>query len=116
MVNLTCSDNNRWKNAAGEFKKSRQIPRLRARHKNLLWFCAVLEKLSQDVIDREVCKRLKQMSDQLEYDLPDDIVQQIRSGMKDVQVELIGDSILPFYRHFQFMLKRRKKLNRSMKK
>ncbi|MCR9144584.1 MAG: hypothetical protein NXI24_20260 [bacterium] len=76
---------------------------------NLLWLCTEMEKMSEDVIDREICRRLRQFAGQVEFDLPLEIVQQIRSKGGAVTVEMIPEPLLPFYRHFAFMLKRRRK-------
>ncbi|MEQ9364171.1 MAG: hypothetical protein RIF32_08015 [Leptospirales bacterium] len=81
---------------------------------NLLWLCTEMEKMSEDVIDREICRRLRQFAGQVEFDLPIEVVQQIRSKGGTVTVEIIPEPLLPFYRHFAFMLKRRRKARESV--
>lgn len=76
-------------------------------HTNLLWLCEEMEKLSEDVNDREICRRMRQFAGQIEYDLPADVVLQLRSGRDEIDVELIPEALVPFYRHFQFMRKRK---------
>lgn len=78
------------------------------RHRNLKWLYMEMEKLSDDVIDREICKRLRQFSGQLEYDLPNDIIKQIKEKSV-VNTDNIPEGLLPFYRHYNFMYQRNEK-------
>lgn len=73
---------------------------------NLLWLCTEMEQLSEDVIDREICRRLRQFAGQVEFDLPYEVVQQIRSRNGEVTVEIIPEPLVPFYRHYAFMRRR----------
>lgn len=73
---------------------------------NLLWLCTEMEKLSEDVIDREICRRLRQFAGQVEFDLPYEVVQQIRARNGEVVVEIIPEPLVPFYRHYSFMRRR----------
>jgi hypothetical protein len=78
-------------------------------HTNLLWLCGEMEKMSEDVIDREICRRLRQFAGQVEFDLPLAVVQQIRSRSADVEIETIPEALVPFYRHYEFMIKRQRR-------
>ena len=78
------------------------------RHKNLHWLHLEMEKYSQDVIDREICKRLRQFSGQLDFDLPKEVIMQIK-GRSQVDTSLIPEGLLPFYRHYKFMYQRAQK-------
>ena len=80
---------------------------------NLLWLCSEMERMAEDVIDREICRRLRQFAGQVEFDLPGDVVHQIRSRGRSVEIETIPEPLLPFYRHFAFMLKRRRKARQA---
>ena len=73
-----------------------------------------MEKMSEDVIDREICRRLRQFAGQVEFDLPLEVVQQIRSRAGDVSVDIIPEPLIPFYRHFAFMVKRQRKARESV--
>lgn len=81
---------------------------------NLLWLCTEMEKMSEDVIDREICRRLRQFAGQVEFDLPFEVVQQIRSRDGVVAVDIIPEPLIPFYRHYAFMVKRRRKARESV--
>ena len=75
------------------------------KHRNLYWLHSEMERLADDVIDREICKRLRQFAGQIEYDLPSAVIQAIKAG-RDVETDAIPEGLLPFYRHFHFMKKR----------
>ncbi len=77
--------------------------------RNIHWLCSEMEKLAQDVNDREICKRLRQFASRTEYDLPHETIVQIRSRRGEVDIHLIPEPLLPFFRHFQFMKKRLEK-------
>ena len=98
----------------GDFRETRRDMQQSVERTNLLWLCTEMEKMSEDVIDREICRRLRQFAGQVEFDLPFEVVQQIRSRGGAVTVEIIPEPLLPFYRHFAFMLKRRRKARESV--
>ena len=84
----------------------RQDPDRINQFRNLHWLCTEMERLSDDVIDREICKRLRQFAGRIEYDLPDEVVRQLRGRSQTVSEELIPEALMPFYRHYNFMLRR----------
>lgn len=65
-----------------------------------------MEKMAQDVNDREICKRLRHFAGRTEYDLAHETIMQIRSRRGDVEINLIPEPLLPFFRHYQYMKKR----------
>ncbi|MCB1174924.1 MAG: hypothetical protein KDK39_15235 [Leptospiraceae bacterium] len=83
-----------------------------SKHRNLHWLHAEMERLSEDVIDREICKRLCQFAGQIEYDLPIEVLRQIKAS-QTVDTNSIPEGILPFYRHYCFMVQRRERQDRS---
>lgn len=76
---------------------------------NLLWLCGEMERLGEDVIDREICRRLRMFAARIDFDLPDEIVMQLKTRRSFVNTDLIPEALLPFYRHYQFMLKRNRR-------
>ena len=74
--------------------------------RNILWLCSEMEKMAQDVNDREICKRLRHFAGRTEYDLSHETIMPIRSRRAEVDVGLIPEPLLPFFRHYQFMKKR----------
>ena len=83
-------------------------PDLVRRHENLFWLCREMERLSEDVIDREICKRLRQIAGRVDEDLSDGVMPLFRSREEqDLPAGQLPEAILPFYRHYRFMLKRR---------
>lgn len=79
------------------------------RNRNLLWLCAEIERRSDDVNDREIARRLRQFAERVDYDIPGDVCEQIRARRQFVDVSRIPEAVMPFYRHYLFMLRRERR-------
>lgn len=75
--------------------------------KNLASFYKVMAKHSEDIIDREICLKLRQLTETLENDISAPFVSRMKQGkLAESEISLLPESLIPFYRHYQFMLRR----------
>ncbi|MBX7057379.1 MAG: hypothetical protein K1X75_04890 [Leptospirales bacterium] len=72
----------------------------------VLWLLDEIERRAEDVIDREIARRLRQFVDRVQEDIPRDVLEQIRSRRSAIDINRIPEALTPFYRHYAFMLKR----------
>ncbi len=84
------------------------MARMRAplRGGNVIWLLDEIERLAEDVIDREIARRLRQFVDRIQDDIPRDVLEQIRSRRSIIDIDRIPEPLLPFYRHYVFMRRR----------
>jgi len=73
---------------------------------HMQWFLGEMERLSEDVNDREIIRRFQLFAARTDYDFSLQTVQEIRQK-KDVREDIIPEPLLPFYRHYLYMLKRK---------
>jgi hypothetical protein len=74
---------------------------------NMQWLLDEMEKLALDVNDREIIKRFAMFALRTDYDLAPQTVQELRFKKQNVNEAIIPEPLLPFYRHYQFMKKRK---------
>ena len=75
--------------------------------KHLASFHKTMVKHSEDVIDREICLKLRQLIETLENDISVPFASRMKQGkLAESEVSLLPESLIPFYRHYQFMLRR----------
>lgn len=76
------------------------------REKNIGVLLRAMIRLSQDVNDREICNRFQIFLTRTEADITLRQAEELRrNGIIRLDQE-IDDKILPFYRHYLYMLKR----------
>ena len=81
--------------------------RLENMPKNLASFYKAMAKHSEDIIDHEICLKLRQLIETLESDTSAPFVSRMKQGkLLESEVSLLPESLIPFYRHYQFMLRR----------
>jgi len=80
-------------------------------NKNLNYLLYLMTKLSYDVNDKEICRRLKVFLMNVPLDLSNDHLNQLKRLKRIVSDNTLPESILPFYRHFIFMQKRNDQVN-----
>jgi len=74
--------------------------------KNLNYLMFLMEKMSENVNDKEICRRLRIFIITIPLDISDEQLNQLKRLKKIILEKSIPEHILPFYKHYLFMLRR----------
>ena len=67
-----------------------------------------MHKLASDAVDNEIMKRFKVLIDAVEEDLPKTHIDALISEPKSADISVFPEGLLPYVKHFIYMVKRDK--------
>jgi hypothetical protein len=76
--------------------------------KRLGAFPTAMERLVVDAVDKGVCKRLRELIATGEVRIHPPLLRSMIRKPESVDVESVPEALLPFFRHYRFMLRREK--------
>lgn len=79
------------------------------RKTNLYKLCSEMNKLCIDAVDKEVVKRFKTLIDTSADEITKTSLHAVLSNPREVDFSSFHESILPYVKHYVFMIKRAKK-------
>jgi len=72
-------------------------------------FLQAMEELSLDAIDKEVCKKFRELLATGSIPVHLSMIHAMLRTPENVSIESVTDELRPFFRHYQFMVSRDKK-------
>jgi len=72
-------------------------------------FLHAMEELPFDAIDKEVCKKFRELLVTSAIPVDSGIVHAMLRAPENVSIESVPDELRPFFRHYQFMVNRDKR-------
>lgn len=99
------------KNTTSKSKSAKQKPaksRKNIKKTNLTRLYNHMNKLSSDAVDNEIMKRFKILIDTCEEDLPKIHIDTLISEPKAADTSVFPEGLLPYVKHFIYMVKRNK--------
>jgi len=83
------------------------------RKKNLSRLYTAMNRITVDAVDKEISKRFKTIIDTSDEDLPKIRVDEILKNPEDIKISDYHESLQPYLKHYLFMLKRKKNLEKK---
>jgi len=71
-------------------------------------FPAAMQKLANDAVDNEICRKLRDLIATNEIDMDPALLDSMIRTPRDVKHDTVPKELLPFFRHYLFLLRRQK--------